>query len=212
MNRFVILSMTILCILLSLNSCTNKKVESSLSEDEREMAERQGLLERESAKVMKDSTILLGIKLQCTEKQYKQKIAELRKQKKLGYKDGEVYYTFDFNNGIKANGIITPNFRNGRLFKLDISADWENPNLTLSSTVLFSYLNDIFKLKYKNWEDVMLIVSESHIYDHDWYNDGKHVSLSSANISYSCAKEECAYYNDIIEKGKKQNAETAKDI
>lgn len=207
-----LLLIMVLCFMAALPSCTNANKKSELSDTDKKMIQRQELFEAESIKEMKDSTILLGIKLQCSEKDYKSKMRQLTKEKKIYQKNGYYWYIFDFGDGIKIAGKLLPNFRNGKLFKLDIKAEWENPNVILSSTVIFGHLNDLYKTKYNKWKDVMFVVSESYIYDHDWYGDGIHVSLRSDNISYSFAKEERAYYKELQENKNRHKNKTVNDI
>ena len=202
-----------LALAFCMQSCFNiKKDNSSLSEDDRKIIERLDLFEKEATNVMTDSTILLGIELQCFEREYNRKIAELIRTEKLNKIGNACYYTFDFGNNIKAIGELAPVFKKGKLFKLDINVRWDNPESVLPISFLFSKLNDSFNSKYGHWENVMHIVNEYSIYERDWYGEGKHIALSSSNISYSCAKEEYEDYQEAIENTQKNKEEASKDI
>lgn len=177
-------------------SCINKQ-KTMLSDDDQRMAMRQRLFESQSLINMKDSTILLGLKLQCTKHEYYSSIDRLLKDKKIHKVHNKHYYLFNLKNNIKAKGFLNPVFYKDRLVKLDISAEWDNPNILYSDVVLFVFLDELFSSKYEKFEDVRFNVPESYIYEHDWYGDGKHISLSSGNISYSCAKGDDSLRIDV---------------
>lgn len=201
--------------LLLLLSCSNTKKDDHLSEYDKAIVRFSNLKVLEQQKELTDSVAFVGIQLLCSEKEYRNKVSLLVREKRL-HKVGENYvYVFELMDGaLVAHGKLQPYFYNDMLYKLKIDCEVQGETGTLRTSVLFARLNSLLSLKYHypQYDGALIQKPEASVYIYGWFGEGKIVELNGGVITYTCASVGKQMYDAKWEEEANKTRDIVKDM